>query len=87
MVFQQITTAIPAALLVYNLRSSNVLPDDRAFKLSPVIGWVVNIVTLLFATLAVPVFLMPAVNNPSSTTMSESVPNYQESHQQAELTE
>ncbi|VUC36286.1 unnamed protein product [Clonostachys rosea] len=69
-IFQQITTAIPTAFLVYNRRSSDVLPDDRTFKLSPVIGWTANIVTLLFASLAVPVFLIPAVDHPSPSLMN-----------------
>ncbi|KAF7555468.1 hypothetical protein G7Z17_g2147 [Cylindrodendrum hubeiense] len=69
-IFQQITMAIPTAFLLYHKRSSEVLPVGRAFKVPSLIGWIANIVTVLFAILAVPVFLFPAVKNPTVTTMN-----------------
>ncbi|KAF2167149.1 hypothetical protein M409DRAFT_66198 [Zasmidium cellare ATCC 36951] len=53
--FQQISYMIPIALLLYQRRSAELLPPERPFRLPGVLGWLVNILTVVF-TVVVAVF-------------------------------
>ncbi|RVX72561.1 hypothetical protein B0A52_03751 [Exophiala mesophila] len=61
LILQQVTYAIPAALLMYRKRSHSFLPIDRPFKLYSPIGWLVNIVTVVFAIIVVIFYNFPVI--------------------------
>ncbi|KAF5549070.1 amino acid polyamine transporter I [Fusarium mexicanum] len=58
LLLQQCSFAMPAALLLWHGRSDTVLPKSRAFKLGP-LGWVANLITLLFAPLITIMYCFP----------------------------
>ena len=68
---QQISYAIPAALLMYRRRSSAFLPSTRPFKLG-YFGWVANGLTVVMAVIATVFFNFPTVMPVTSSNMSES---------------
>lgn len=70
LVLQQLTFAIPAALLMYRGRSSEFLPPSRSFKLG-IFGWVSNSVTVAFALLILVFYDFPAVVPVSAGNMSK----------------
>ena len=70
-ILQQITFAFPAALLLYHRRSASMLPANRSFKVPEPIGWIVNIVTVLFAFVSTIFYAFPYTSNPSAATMSK----------------
>ena len=71
LVLQQVTYAIPAALLMYRKRSSRLLPVNRPFKLYGPIGWIVNFFTVAFAIIVVTFYDFPVVLPVSASNMSE----------------
>lgn len=70
LILQQISYAMPTALLMYRGRSSKFLPSTRSFKLGP-FGWVANIFTVLMAFIAVIFFNFPTVMPVTSSNMSK----------------
>lgn len=82
LVLQQVTYAIPAALLMYRGRSSRFLPVNRPFKLIWPLGWMVNFFTVAFAIIVVifynfPVILPVGASNMSKSSASDLCPNLQ----------
>ena len=71
LILQQVTYAIPAALLMYRKRSHSFLPIDRPFKLYSPIGWLVNIVTVVFAIIVVIFYNFPVILPVVGSNMSE----------------
>jgi choline transport protein len=70
LILQQLTFAIPAALLIYRRRSNEFLPAPRSFKLG-ICGWLFNFVTVAFAPLILVFYDFPAVVPVSAGNMSE----------------
>lgn len=68
---QMISFAMPAALLVWNKRSSDYLPADRTFKLPSIVGWIANTVTIFTAVLELVFFILPASLPVTGSNMSE----------------
>ncbi|KAK6835475.1 hypothetical protein RU639_002169 [Aspergillus parasiticus] len=60
-VVAQISYAIPSALLLYRRRSADYLPSSRPFKLINAIGYIVNIVTIVWAVVLTVFFSFPTV--------------------------
>lgn len=71
LVLQQVTYAIPAALLMYWGRSSNFLPVNRPFKLVAPVGWIVNFFTVAFAVIVLIFYNFPVVLPVTGSNMSE----------------
>lgn len=71
LVLQQVTYAIPAALLMYRGRSSNFLPVNRPFKLYGPIGWIVNFFTVAFAIVVLIFYNFPVVLPVTGSNMSK----------------
>ncbi|KAH7224244.1 amino acid/polyamine transporter I [Fusarium solani] len=70
-VFQQITLAFPSALLIYRRRDPEYLPKNRPFKVPNAIGWMCNIISVLYAIIAVIFFQFPwSTDVQFSTTMN-----------------
>ena len=69
LILQQLTFAIPAALLMYRRRSSEFLPESRCFKLG-IFGWPSNFVTLAFALLILVFYDFPTIMPVSAGNMS-----------------
>ncbi|KAF4972493.1 hypothetical protein FSARC_965 [Fusarium sarcochroum] len=58
LLLQQCSFAMPAGLLLWHRRAEKVLPESRPFKLGA-LGWVANLVTLLFAPLITIMYCFP----------------------------
>jgi choline transport protein len=71
LILQQVTFAIPAALLVLQGRPVHLLPVKRPFRLPGVVGWVVNFVTIAFSVVAVIFYNFPVELPVTSSNMSE----------------
>jgi choline transport protein len=76
LILQQITYAIPAALLVYRRRSTNYLPSNRPFKLFGPMGWVANLATIAFAIVVLVFYNFPVVLPVSGSNMSKCLPTF-----------
>lgn len=74
LILQQATYAIPAALLLWQRRSSQYLPPHRPFRLPSILGWVVNIATVIFALVVVVFYNFPVVLPVTGSNMSGSRP-------------
>jgi choline transport protein len=70
LILQQISYAMPTALLMYRGRSNQFLPRTRSFKLGP-FGWVANALTVIMAFIAVIFFNFPTVMPVTSSNMSK----------------
>jgi choline transport protein len=70
LILQQISYAIPAALLLYRKRSTTYLPTSRYFKLG-YFGWVANALTVVMAVVATIFYNFPAVMPVTSSSMSK----------------
>lgn len=71
LILQQVTYAIPAALLMYQRRRAVYLPAHRPFRLPEVLGWVVNGATVVFAVVVVTFYNFPVVLPVSGSNMSK----------------
>jgi choline transport protein len=75
LILQQTTYAIPAALLmVKRCRKSSreeVLPRNRPFRLPSIVGWTVNIATVVFAVIVMVFYNFPAVVPVTGSSMSK----------------
>ncbi|RLM02011.1 hypothetical protein CFD26_109119 [Aspergillus turcosus] len=56
----QISFAVPAALLIYRRRSAEYLPPSRPFRVPHVVGYVCNVVTVVWAVVITVFFTFPA---------------------------
>ena len=79
LILQQATYAIPAALLmIVRARGGShegvqeVLPRNRPFKLPAVVGWMVNIMTVVFAVVVVIFYNFPVSVSVTGSSMSKS---------------
>jgi choline transport protein len=70
-ILQQVTFAIPAALLLARKRSSQFLPGRRAFRMPGMIGWIANLVTIAFAVIVMIFYNFPIVMPVTSSNMSK----------------
>lgn len=73
LLLQQCCFAMPAALLLWNGRSEAVLPKDRYIRLGA-FGWVVNVVTLVFAPLITIMYCFPVEMPVTASNMSKYLP-------------
>lgn len=71
LILQQLTYAIPAALLMYQKRSSRFLPNDRPFRLYNPIGWAANFLTVVFAIIVLIFYSLPVVLPVNASNMSK----------------
>lgn len=71
LILQQVTYAIPAALLMYRKRSSRFLPVNRPFKLFNPLGWVVNFFTVAFAIVVLIFYDFPVILPVTGSNMSK----------------
>lgn len=71
LILQQVTYAIPAALLMYRKRSIRFLPINRPFRLCNPIGWVVNFFTVAFAIVVLIFYDFPVILPVTGSNMSE----------------
>lgn len=69
-VVAQISYAIPSALLLYRRRSTDYLPPSRPFKLINAVGYIVNIVTIVWAVVLTVFFSFPTVLPATGGNMS-----------------
>jgi len=70
-ILQQLTFFVPTVLLIYHRRSDNILPPTRSFQLPSWLGWICNIVTVLFTFITTSFMLLPATANPGVNSMSK----------------
>lgn len=70
LILLQISFAFPAALLLWRKRSVRFLPKNRPFRLGP-FGWVANVLTIVFAVVALIFYSLPTVLPVTSSNMSE----------------
>jgi choline transport protein len=68
---QQISYAMPTALVMYRRRSTKFLPSSRSFKLGP-FGWVANAFTVIMAFIAIIFYNFPTVMPVTGSNMSKS---------------
>ncbi|PTB42508.1 hypothetical protein M441DRAFT_68032 [Trichoderma asperellum CBS 433.97] len=61
LILQQLSYAFPAALLLYRRRAVNVLPRKRLFKLYGPLGWIANILTVIFAITVLVFYNFPVI--------------------------
>lgn len=72
LILQQLSYAFPAALLLYRRRAAIVLPSTRAFRLIGPIGWIANILTVVFAIIVLIFYNFPVILPVTGSNMSES---------------
>jgi choline transport protein len=76
LILQQITYAIPAALLMVKRCQrgavSEAIPRNRPFRLPSIVGWVINGATVVFAVIVVIFYNFPAVTPVTGLNMSKS---------------
>lgn len=70
-VLQQVSFAFPAALLLYNRRSTAYLPTTAPFRLHAVLGWTANAVVVMSSLLWVVFFHFPVDLPITSSNMSK----------------
>jgi choline transport protein len=68
----QISFAVPAALLIYRRRSAEYLPPSRPFKVPRVVGYVCNVVTIVWAVVITVFFTFPTTFPVTGGNMSTS---------------
>lgn len=73
MILQQLSYAMPAALLLYRRRASQVLPPNRSFILRGPLGWVANGATVAFAVVVLVFYNLPTILPVTGSNMSTSV--------------
>jgi choline transport protein len=71
LILQHVTYAFPAALLLYRKRSALWLPQTRYVKPPSILGWVANVVTVLFAIFVLIFYCFPAFKPVTGSNMSE----------------
>jgi choline transport protein len=71
LILQHLTYAFPAALLMVRGRSTIWLPDSRYFRMPSVLGWVANLMTVLFAILVLVFYDFPTALPVTGSSMSE----------------
>ena len=71
LILQQVTYAIPAAVLMLQRSSSSLLPKNRPFKLYGVLGWVANLLTVAFAVVVLIFYNFPVVLPITGSNMSK----------------
>ncbi|KAF5536350.1 HNM1-choline permease [Fusarium mexicanum] len=59
LLLQMISFALPAALLIYQKRSSTFLPRSRGFRVPDSIGWICNFGTIVAAVIELVFFVFP----------------------------
>ncbi|KAH8811155.1 amino acid permease family protein, partial [Xylogone sp. PMI_703] len=69
-VLQQLSFLIPAALLIYQKRSPKLLIQERTFRLPNWLGWVANIIVVLFGSLMAVILNLPITLPTSASTMN-----------------
>jgi hypothetical protein len=62
---------LPAALLLYHRRSAVALPTKRSFKVPEPIGWICNIVTVIFTFISTVFFTFSYALDPKDATISK----------------
>lgn len=71
-ILQHLSFGFPAALLLYNCRSEEFLPQKRTFKLDRLgLGWVANTLTVLLAVVALVFYCFPVEMPVSVENMSK----------------
>lgn len=70
LILQQISFALPAALLMYQRRSSELLPPTAYFRLGA-FGWVANVLTVVLAIVALIFYDFPFVMPVTAGNMSK----------------
>lgn len=73
-VVAQISFAIPAALLILRRRSTDYLPSNRPFKVPNVVGYISNVVCIIWAVILTVFFCFPAELPVTGGNMSECCP-------------
>jgi choline transport protein len=73
LILQQLSYAIPAALLLYRRRADAVLPRTRPFRLFGPFGWIANILTVVFAITVLVFYNFPVILPVTGSNMSESI--------------
>lgn len=71
-VFQQVTLAIPSALLIYRKRDPKYLPPNRPFQVPNAVGWACNIISVVYAVFALVFFQFPYTSEVTLASMSMS---------------
>ena len=69
---EQISFAFPAALLLWQRRSAQFLPQNSRYNLGKA-GWLVNGVVVVWTCLALVIYSFPTVNPVTASNMSESM--------------
>ncbi|KAK7420837.1 hypothetical protein QQZ08_010238 [Neonectria magnoliae] len=69
LILLQVSFAFPAALLLWRKRSVRFLPKNRSFRLGP-LGWVANVLTIVFAVVALVFYSLPTVLPVTSSNMN-----------------
>lgn len=72
MIVAQISFAVPAALLIYRRRSHEYLPPSRPFKVMHVVGYVCNVMTVVWAVVITIFFTFPTTFPVTGGNMSMS---------------
>ncbi|EXJ84860.1 hypothetical protein A1O3_05535 [Capronia epimyces CBS 606.96] len=73
MILQQVSFAIPTALLIYHKRSSDYLPSNAPFRLPSILGWAANISTIIFSVVIFIFFQIPVTLPVTGSNMSKSL--------------
>ena len=71
-ILQQISFAMPAALLIYRRRSEEVLPRTRYFRVPNAVGFIANWVCVLWTVITTVFYLFPSVRPVTTSNMSKS---------------
>jgi choline transport protein len=71
LILQQVTFAIPAAVLLLRKRTRDLLPPNRPFKLWEPIGWIANFLTVAFAIIVVIFYNFPVIMPVQVSNMSK----------------
>ena len=74
---QIVSFAFPCVLLVIQKRNDSVLPPERAFKVPGLVGWVANVIMIVFAMVEVIFFSFPTELPVSGSSMSKYYCYYQ----------
>ena len=70
-VLQQLSFAIPIALLVYRKRPTEFLPRNRQFRMPEPLAWFANVFSLMFTVIVLVFFNFPSFLPVTASTMSK----------------
>ncbi|SCO08417.1 related to HNM1-Choline permease [Fusarium fujikuroi] len=70
LLLQMISFALPAALLIYQKRSSTFLPQCRGFRVPDPVGWICNFGTIIAAVIELVFFVFPSSLPVSALSMN-----------------